>query len=230
MCEVVILTVIPELAQTEFDKLLQVVAPEKQIRIKRFHFYRDARNTLLGDVLARTEICRVAGLNNKQLEFSTNEYGKPFLTHLSNDGFVNNPQIHYNISHTGHYVACAIADRPVGIDIESINPVDLKIAERFFAPDETEYIMDSAQTQRFFEIWTKKESRIKWEGKGLSKPLTSFSVFDLAELEKLTYHELFRNEEAICHACICDNNKPNVKLIDTNGLQQQLKWLASVTA
>ena len=225
MCEVVILTVMPELTRTEFDRLLLYTSPEKQKRIKRFHFYRDARNALLGDILARTEICRVTGMRNEQLEFSTNEYGKPFLASLINDGPETDTQIHYNISHTGHYIACAVADRPVGIDIESIKSADLKIAERFFAPDELLYIMDGNQTQRFFEIWTKKESRIKWEGKGLSKSLTSFSVLDCAELKKLAYYETFRNNEAICHVCICDNDKPSIKVIDTCELQKQLMLL-----
>jgi 4'-phosphopantetheinyl transferase len=223
MCEVVILTASPELAQTEFDRLLLLVAPEKQKRIKRFHFYRDARNALLGDILARTEICRATGLKNEQLDFSTNEYGKPFLNHLTPDGSAADPRIHFNISHTGNYIACAVADRSVGIDIESIKSVDLNIAERFFAPDEIEYVMDNNQAQRFFEVWTKKESRIKWEGKGLSKSLESFSVFDSEELEKLSYYEIFRNNEAICHVCLCDNEEPSVKMINTEEFLRHCK-------
>ena len=222
MCEVVILSIIPDLTKPEFDALLLLLSPEKQKRVKRYRFFRDAQNTLLGDVLARTEICRVTGQSIEQLDFTTNEYGKPFLTHLSKDGLAINPYIHHNISHTGSYVACAVADRPVGIDIESIKSVDLKIAERFFAPDETEYIMNDSQTRRFIEVWTKKESLIKWEGKGLSKPLPSFSVISPKESEDPTYHEMFRNDEVICHLCICDKNKPSVKMIDTYELLRQL--------
>ena len=37
---------------------------------------------------------------------------------------------------------------------------------------------DDLMTLRFYEIWTKKESRIKWEGKGLSIPLPSKNVLD----------------------------------------------------
>lgn len=57
------------------------------------------------------------------------KYGKPFL--------LNSPHIHYNVSHTGDYVFCALADEPVRIDVELIKSVDLKIAKRFFAVDET---------------------------------------------------------------------------------------------
>ncbi|MDR0491893.1 MAG: 4'-phosphopantetheinyl transferase superfamily protein [Oscillospiraceae bacterium] len=216
MLKVTILTVAPELTQTEFDTLLPLVSKEKQERLKRFRFFRDAQNSLLGDVLARIEICRVTGLNNNELVFSANEYGKPFLT--------NNTRLHFNISHTENYVACAIGHEPVGIDIERIKRADVKIAERFFAPDETAYIMESSC--RFFEVWTKKESRIKWEGKGLSKPLPSFSVFDSAELEKLNYYEVFRSDDVICHVCSSVKEQPNVEVTDTILLTTCASWEA----
>ena len=98
----------------------------------------------MGDVLARSEISQTTGLANKQLEFSTNNFGKPFL--------FNNSHIHFNISHAGNYIACVVSDQPVGIDIELINPVDIKVAERFFTSDETAYIKDGEQEQRFYEV------------------------------------------------------------------------------
>jgi len=205
MFEVVILTIIPELAQNEFDALLPLVSPEKQERIRKFHFFRDAQNCLLGDILVRTVICRTTGLSNKQLEFSMNEYGKPFL--------MNTHHIHFNISHAGHYIACAVSDEPVGIDIEFIKPVDLKIAERFFSSDETAYIMADKQIYRFYEVWTKKESRIKWEGEGLHKPLPSFSVFE--PNNHLTYQIAFQNNEAICHVCSTKPIMLSVSVLNT---------------
>lgn len=215
MFEVVILTVIPELTQDEFDALLPLVSPEKQERIMKFHFKRDAQNCLLGDVLARIEICRATSLSSKQLEFSVNSYGKPFL--------ISRPHFHFNISHTGHYVACALADESVGIDIELIKPADLRIAERFFASDETEYIMADEQALRFYEVWTKKESRIKWEGTGLHKPLSSFSVFDYNEQKQPIYHKVFQNDEVICHVCSTKQVMPSVRMMDTAGLMRCVK-------
>ncbi len=124
MFEVAMLSVIPELTQEKFNDLLCLMSLEKQERIKQFYFFRDARNCLLGDVLVRFLICCATGLSNNQIEFTTNIYGKPF--------FIYNPYIHFNISHTGNYVVCAISDEPVGIDIELIKPIEHKIAECFF--------------------------------------------------------------------------------------------------
>jgi len=212
MFEVVILTVSPQLECEEFNMLLSLVSPEKQERIKKFHFFRDARNCLLGDVLSRVEISRATGLSNEQLEFSVNCFGKPFL--------VSSPNVNFNISHAGDYVACVVADKPVGIDIEVMKPIELKIAERFFTSDEFAYIMAGDKTLRFYEIWTKKESYIKWEGKGLHKPLTSFSVFDDCEYNPMFYRKVFQNNIVICHACSLEKEIPSIRRIDTASLMR----------
>ena len=206
MFETVILSIESELTQNEFNVLMKLVSLEKQKRIKQFHFIRDAWNCLLGDVLARVEICRATGLSNQHLEFSTNTYGKPFL--------VNSPHIHFNISHAGNFVACAIADEPIGIDIEIIKPTEMKIAERFFAPDEVTYITSDGSIYRFYEVWTKKESRIKWEGTGLSIPLSSFSVFDKNVQGAPTYHCVFQSNDAICHVCSSKQTLASVRFMD----------------
>ena len=207
--ETVILVADKELTRSTFESLLLLVSREKQLRIKRYHAYRDAQNALLGDVLARMLICRATGRSNKQLEFTTNEYGKPSL--------ITDTHIHYNISHAGHCIACAIDDEPVGIDIERIKPIDIKIAERFFAPDEILYITslkDNLLVRRFYEVWTKKESRIKYEGKGLSKPLPSFSVCTPTDQDVVFYHEVFCNDEYIGNVCSSKQEKPPVRVID----------------
>ena len=149
MFKAVILSIEEEIKQREFDALMHLVSSEKQKRINQFYFIRDAWNCLLGDVLTRVELSRTTGLSNNQLEFSTNAYGKPFLT--------TKTHIHYNISHTGNFIACVLADDPVGIDMELIKPIKMNIAERFFAPDEIEYISSGDFMGRFYEVWTKNE-------------------------------------------------------------------------
>jgi len=209
MLKVTILTAIPELKQNEFDNLLQFVSKEKQERIRKYHFFQDARNCLLGDVLSRIEICQASGLCNEQIIFSINDYGKPFLE--------NNNRIHFNISHANNYIVCAVSDEPIGIDIETIKTTDFnfKIAERFFSPDETTYIMADEGITRFFEVWTKKESWIKWKGKGLHIPLNSFCILESSKHGKSSYHKVFQNDEAICHIYSLKNEVPFVRTINT---------------
>ena len=215
MLEVVILTDTSDLGKDELNILLPLVSVEKQNRIHKFHYVQDALNCLLGDILARTQICHFAGLLNNQLAFSANEYGKPFL--------INDPSIHYNISHTGNYAACVIADKPVGIDIEIRKPAEytcLQIAERFFTEDEIKYIFENEHVFRFYEIWTKKESRIKMEGKGLHMPLSSFSVFE--DAGDISYYKAYQDGSAICHVCSGKKNKPNIIITDAKSFAQKV--------
>ena len=247
MFSVVIINDTDSLSDDGYNALLPLVSPDKQARVKRLRHGRDARNSLLADVLARMEICRVTGLGNERLEFSVNRHGKPYLPETAEDG----PGIHFNISHAGHYVACVIDDGPVGIDIEVIDKAGvktaerLKIAERFFSPGEKAYITENRQNYRFYEIWTKKESRIKWEGKGLSKDLRSFCVLSRDNKGSLRndadkdgcpdnyvtppdchvyYHNVFYDGTAVCHVCSTRKDKPQVKTIGAAEL------LASISA
>jgi len=219
MFKVIILKNTLELAFDEYKGLLQHVSLEKQERIRRFHVFLDAQNCLIGDILARMEICQITGLRNEELEFAVNLYGKPFLK--------NKPQIHYNISHAGTFTSCALSDQPVGIDIECVKEVDMRIAGRFFTAEEATYILsepeDMRRRQRFFEVWTKKESRIKWEGKGLTKPLNSFNTLNSAKQTGVFYHCIYNNTEAIGHVCSNKKEKPTIKIIDTKTLLQHIK-------
>lgn len=91
----------------------------------------------------------------------------------------------------------------------------MQIAERLFTPDEIAYIIDGQHMQRIYEVWTKEESQIKWEGMGLHKPLSSFSVLKLNCQEQITYHNVFQNNEAICHVCSTNQESPTVRIINT---------------
>ena len=216
MLDVIILIATQELTQNEYDILLELVSNEKKDRIKRLYYYRDKQNSLIADILVRLETCCITGYHNKQLAFSTTKYGKPYL--------VNNPRIQFSISHAGCYVAVVVSDDPVGIDIELIRLIDFGVAERLFASDEISYVFASkgkARYQRFFEVWTKKECRIKWEGRGLSKPFPSINVFDPSE-EIINYYDVFQNDDVVSHVCSAKDEKPIVKIMETDMLVQKI--------
>jgi len=218
MLEVVILRAIPDLTGAQYEVLLSLVSSEKQKQINQLCFFQDKQNALLGDILARIEICRITGLSNSQLKFAVNPYGKPFL--------LNNPQVHHNIAHINQHIACVTGEVPVGIDIEKIRSIDMKIVERFFVSEEKDYIL-SAQSdlrnKRFFEVWTKKESRVKLEGKRLLESLSAFSVLTLDP--GIFYHCIYNNEEITGHMCSSRKELPLIREIDTATLLQYASLL-----
>ncbi|MBN2533250.1 MAG: 4'-phosphopantetheinyl transferase superfamily protein [Spirochaetales bacterium] len=150
---------------------MKFVGEKKEERILKFRRREDAERTLVGDAFIRTIVCNQFHLKNSDLEFECNEYGKPFV--------MNIPDFHYNLSHSGKWVACAIDYEPLGIDVEGIRPIDFSIAERFFSKTEYEDLIakpEQEQLEYFYDLWTLKESYIKARGKGLSLPLSSFSI------------------------------------------------------
>jgi 4'-phosphopantetheinyl transferase len=151
---------------------------------------------LLGEALARQAIAEQLGVVPSEIAISADQYGKPELPAY--------PHLHFNISHSGKYVVCAICGSPVGIDVESHQRRDfLEIAQRFFHAEETEYIKSfSTEDERavaFTDIWTMKESYIKRDGRGLTIPLASFSVLSL---QNITFHKVLDTSEAVCHVCV----------------------------
>lgn len=161
-----------------YERLTRLLPPEKQEQIYKIRFNIDKKLSLFSDLFVRYLACKVLNLNNTEVIFYKNDYGKPYL-----DGF---PSFQYNISHTKNAIVIGISNKPIGVDIEKIKPINLKIAERFYCMNELRYILSKEDVleKLFYKVWTKKEAYIKWIGKGLSLPLTSFDVTDV-ELRKI---------------------------------------------
>jgi 4'-phosphopantetheinyl transferase len=83
---------------------------------------------------------------------------------------------HFNLSHSGPYVVLAVGESPVGVDVECFRKVrnEEALAKRYFTPEEVAFAGNSQE--RFLQIWTSKEARIKWDGSGLRTRLNSFCV------------------------------------------------------
>ncbi|WP_173011460.1 4'-phosphopantetheinyl transferase family protein [Holdemania massiliensis] len=95
--------------------------------------------------------------------------GKPYFADL--------PALHFSISHCGQQWVCLFASQPVGIDIEQPRRCrEEAIARRFFHPLEQAWLTKHPET--FFQIWTAKESFVKWSGCGIDSQFSKFSVID----------------------------------------------------
>lgn len=117
--------------------------------------------------LGVSRYCGITWENEKdresQLETMKNRWGKPYFIHY--------PKVHFNISHSGTYAACAIGNVPVGLDIQICADAEfLKLSERFFSSADRELVRKASDIRRtFYRIWTKEESYAKWKGNGLGE-------------------------------------------------------------
>jgi SOS response regulatory protein OraA/RecX len=90
---------------------------------------------------------------------------------------------HISVSDTKNYWACALSEKPVGIDMEELSRNVSEAVVRRLHPREAEYLSalafgSSEWKEEFLSIWTKKESYSKYLGKGLSLGFSSFCVLE----------------------------------------------------
>jgi 4'-phosphopantetheinyl transferase len=140
---------------------------DRQDKMDFYRFDRDKRLSA-GAYLLLKKLLSLENIKNPA--FKTGKYDKPYIS--------NHEDIHFNLSHSGNMVLCAISDMEVGADIEYVDAgIDLNIAKLYFYNSEYENIMDSTNpADEFFRYWVLKESYMKYTGLGMNLSLDSFEI------------------------------------------------------
>jgi len=121
------------------DAALAARAPaEWQAKAAAMRFERDARlERVVGGLLV--EMLAARGVTSPR--FAVAPQGKPMLA----DGC----GVYFNLSHSDEAVMVAVADRPVGCDIEKI-------------------VLEDGRDVAFYEEWTRREAGLKMTGSGFA--------------------------------------------------------------
>lgn len=123
---------------------------------------------------------RYTGLPPDRFQTARKDGGKPYFPLV--------PNVHFSISHSGDYWACAFGPAPVGLDLQKHQPCrSAQLAERFFHPQEALWLKQR-QYRDFFQVWTAKESYVKFTGAGILDGLDCFSV--LAPPEGVQFRQI----------------------------------------
>ncbi|MCK4258316.1 MAG: 4'-phosphopantetheinyl transferase superfamily protein [Halanaerobiales bacterium] len=212
-----------QMTLAEQISFLPFIPAVKRERVKAFRYWQDAQRTILGYSLLTFALNQLTGLPRDEMEFTFDYYGKP---HIKNCPY------HFNLSHAGDWIACAISSDIVGVDVEKIQNIDLSIAEHFFAEPEAHDLFllpEEKRKEYFFKLWTLKESYIKAEGKGVSIPLDSF-WFHVSEDEEIQFDthaktkdwnfKLFDfNPGYKLAICVLNSNFPDVQFISRDKIK-----------
>ena len=153
----------------DFFKRLPEVRKDKILKLKQ---NEDRLRTLFGETVIRNLIQHKLGIPFDSIDFKINNYGKPFLAEKQD--------FHFNISHSGQWIVCAVGKYSVGIDIEQVVKLDMDISRNVFSEYEQrifEALPDARKEAYFFDLWTLKESFMKATGLGFSIAPSSFTLY-----------------------------------------------------
>lgn len=101
--------------------------------------------------LATACLFRELGVDYSQLKYSSTR--KPEL--IGDHRYVS-------ISHTGNFVALALSNQPIGVDIQTVDERILRLRNRFVS--EEEFINPEHELIHLMLHWSAKEAMFKWIG------------------------------------------------------------------
>ena len=98
------------------------------------------------------------------------------LYHSNGKPYLGDSHKHISISHTQGYAAIAVADTPVGIDIELESRSPLAVAQAYLQPQETAALQGSSTpAAEALRLWTVKEAAFKLQA-GSTEVLKDIAV------------------------------------------------------
>ncbi|MDQ3682556.1 MAG: hypothetical protein M3352_05720, partial [Bacteroidota bacterium] len=129
-----------------FDHFLNKLPPIIQNQILKFRKWEDRQRVMVGKMLL------IEGL--KSLGYDAYLLNELKFTALQKPYFDNS--LHFNISHSGEYIICAISNtNKVGVDIEEIKDIPLVDFDNEFSEKELQKIYTSENPlQLFYTLWT----------------------------------------------------------------------------
>ena len=93
------------------QQIWEKVSEQRREKVRKYRFRKDAVLSICGEMLIRYGYSKYFG-SDMPITFRKNTYGKEYVREVDN--------FYFNLSHSGHYVICAVAKTEVGVDIEEI--------------------------------------------------------------------------------------------------------------
>lgn len=170
MAEIYAVDIEEAVTDSQYRRLFACAGAKRMARARRFRFEADAKRCIYAGALLNYVLCNRSICN---YELYHNEYGKPYLR--------GEGAPYFNISHSGRWVICGVSGSEIGVDVEQKGRAERDVARHFFHPLEYDAFMGAASEEEavelFYNIWTLKESYVKYLGVGID---TGASLFDPA--------------------------------------------------
>ena len=146
---------INDYTENDYKSFYNFLTKNDKLKVTKIIDDKKKKQVMLGRMMLKEY------LNDINIDYSNikyNKYGKPYIDN-----------IYFNISHACDYVIFGTNDKEIGVDIERIRPINLKIMNQFCTDNERAYILSSKnQELAFWTIYTLKEAYFKMYGIDLS--------------------------------------------------------------
>lgn len=161
-----------------FMRALSLLPLRRREKALRYRCGIDRKNCVVSWLLLRTALYECFGITDFALRYG--ECGKPFLA--------GRTDVFFSISHCAGGCAVAVADRPIGVDIEKIRPLSREAANLVCTRRELALLEEAKDGALLFtRIWTGKESRCKMTGEGISEALAFYDVLQDETVSTVEY-------------------------------------------
>lgn len=151
---------IKDLSADRFEKAFERMSGKRQERCLRYKFMDDRRRMAFSEELLKGLVSEVYKVPETEITLENLPSGKPVA-------YVDGKEVFVSITHSGDFVAAAVSDTSVGIDLEvkkELKPSVFKALSK----EELEYAEKSKdKNHTFLRIWTAKEAYLKLTGEGL---------------------------------------------------------------
>lgn len=157
--------------ETTYQSLLSHVSKERVQKTIKMRFRDDRVRSLLAEALVQYYLKQKLNICKENISIVQNNFGKMYLKDI--------PNLFFNISHAKDWVICGWSDTEIGIDIELIDSHRIIIEDCFFSSKEMTYFdqcMPKEKIDLFYQLWTIKESYLKYIGTGFNRSPKSFTV------------------------------------------------------
>lgn len=143
----------------------EILTAEDQLKASRFYRQADRDRFRAARVFLYHVMKKKLELSGQPVDLQYNSFGKPY---------VDIEGLNFNWSHSGNLVALVVGNTECGIDVEEHSKAPL-FDYRSICTDEEWYWMKGngdlsqlEESEKFYQLWTAKESVLKAVGTGLS--------------------------------------------------------------
>lgn len=140
----------------QFNDCLSKVSEQRREKVLMYKFAAGREQSLRAYMLLQQLLKEEYGITEPPI-FRELENGKPVI--------IGHEDIHFNMSHCKYAVACAISNKPIGIDIERIQE---KVNESLAVYVLNEKELEDITPEKFTRLWTMKEAVVKLTGRGIT--------------------------------------------------------------